>query len=283
MPDRDDVRFVQAADGVEIALHSLGGSGETLLIVHATGFHGPAYQPLATSLAPSFLSAAIDERGHGLSGLPPDLVFDWNGFGLDVFAAADVLRDGPLLGFGHSAGSTALVVAELARPGTFAAIYCFEPIIFPVDEPIGPVPDGPLSVAARRRREVFESRQAAFDNYRSKPPLNALDIESLRAYVDYGFEDLPDGSVRLLCRGENEAAVYAAAGTLDVYRRLGEVSCPVVLAGGADTDAITPSHLELLAERLPVSRLEVFDGMGHFGPLQDHARVARSVSEHLHP
>jgi pimeloyl-ACP methyl ester carboxylesterase len=281
MPDPDDLRFVQAADGVRIALHRLGGSGDSLLVSHATGFHGRAYQPLATSLAPDFRTAAIDERGHGQSGLPADLVFDWNGFGLDVLAAADDLEGGRLLGLGHSAGATALIVAELARPGTFGAIYCYEPIIFPFEEPLGPTPDGPLSAAALRRREVFDSRQAAFDNYRSKPPLNALDVESLSAYVEFGFEDLPDGSVRLLCRRDNEAAIYAAATTLDVYRRLGEVSCPVVLAGGAATDAIRPDHLELLAERLPKSSVEVFEGMGHFGPLQDHRRVAGSVSESL--
>lgn len=283
MPSPVAPRFVATADGVEIAVHALGGTGERLLIAHATGFHGRTYQPFANSLAGEFCIEAIDERGHGLSGLPPHLDFDWNGFGLDVLAAVPVVGDGtaPIVGFGHSAGGAALIVAELARPGTFRAIYCFEPIIFPSDEPIGRLPDGPLSLAARRRREVFESRQAAFANYRSKPPLAVLDEESLAAYVEHGFEDLPDGTVRLRCRRDSEAEVYAAAGALDVYRRLGEVACPVVLAGGETTDAIKPDHLEMLADRLPASEVEVLAGMGHFGPLEDHERVARSLIAHL--
>lgn len=277
-----DLRLVETSDGVRIALHDLGGAGPTLLIAHATGFHGRTYAPFAASLAQRFHSEAIDERGHGLSGLPPDLDFDWNGFALDALAAASATTtSGPLYGFGHSAGGSALLVAELMRPGTFAAIYCFEPVVFPSDEPLPPIPDIPLSVAARRRREVFGSRSEAFENYRSKPPLAALDAESLSAYVEHGFEDLPDGTVRLLCRRENEAAVYAAGSALNLYSRLAEVDCRVVLGGGAETQAITPEHLELLAARLSGSKLDVFKGLGHFGPLEDHARVAASVADLL--
>ena len=43
-------RTVSSSDGVELALHHLGGTGTTLLLCHATGFHGRAYQVFADSL-----------------------------------------------------------------------------------------------------------------------------------------------------------------------------------------------------------------------------------------
>jgi pimeloyl-ACP methyl ester carboxylesterase len=280
-------QYVETADGVRIAVHDLGGSGEPLLIAHATGFHGRAYAPLAQGLQGGFRRASIDERGHGLSGLPQNLDFDWNDFALDVLAGLSVFGSGastdigPFFGFGHSAGATALLIAEVMRPGTFRGIYCFEPVIFPSEEPLPPMPDNPLSLAARRRRDVFPSRETAFNNYRSKPPLETFDEAALRAYVEHGFEDLPDGSVRLRCRPEHEAVIYASGAASGVYQRLGEVACPIVLAGGAKSESIPRDLLELVAKQLPRAEIEIFEGIGHFGPLEDPHRVAASVGEHL--
>ena len=40
--------MVEVADGVELALHCLGGEGPPLLFVHATGFNGRTYGPLTS-------------------------------------------------------------------------------------------------------------------------------------------------------------------------------------------------------------------------------------------
>ena len=65
----------------------------------------------------------------------------------------------------------------------------------------GPTGDrNPLAEGALRRRPTFASRDEAFENYSSKPPFSALDPDALRAYVDHGFADEPDGTVRLKCR-----------------------------------------------------------------------------------
>ncbi len=45
-------------------------------------------------------------------------------------------------------------------------------------------------------------------NFATKPPFSSLDPAALRAYVDHGFDDEPDGSVRLKCAPENESQVY---------------------------------------------------------------------------
>jgi hypothetical protein len=47
---------VRSTDGVELAVHDLGGEGPVLLVSHATGFHGRCYLPLATHLATRFHS-----------------------------------------------------------------------------------------------------------------------------------------------------------------------------------------------------------------------------------
>lgn len=269
------------SDGVEIAAFDLGGDGPPLLLAHATGFHAMTWQPLAVALADRFHCYAFDERGHGDSGKAPGDDYRWEGFALDALAAVDGFGLERPLALGHSCGGALLLLAEQQRPGTFAALACFEPIVFPLDEPAPPNPDSPLAVGARRRREVFDSKDAAYERYASGPPFAALDPAALRAYVDHGFEELADGTVRLKCRGEDEARVYTMGSAHGAYQRLGEVACPVHLMCGSDTDAIGPDTLRAQAARLPQATVEVFDGLGHFGPLEDPARVGASVATAL--
>jgi pimeloyl-ACP methyl ester carboxylesterase len=270
-------------DGVSIALHDLGGEGPPALLVHATGFHGRVFQPLARRLADRLHCLAPDLRGHGASGVPTDLDFDWAGFGADVLAAVDALGlEGPV-GIGHSCGGAALLLAEQARPGTFSSLYCFEPVVFPSEDPLPPELYEPLAERARQRREVFTSRQEAYANYASKPPLATFDPEVLAAYVEFGFEDLPDATIRLLCRGENEARIYESSFRNRAFSHLGAIRCPVVLACGAESHPFGPAVLGLLVDRLCEGRADVLGGLGHFGPLEHPTVVAGSVIRALDP
>ena len=271
---------VTAADGVAVAVHDLGGTGPPIVFAHATGLHGLVWRTLAGHLTDSFRCISFDERGHGDSGLPEDLDFDWRGFALDSLAVVDGLDVTPF-GVGHSSGATALLLAEQARPGTFRALYCYEPVVVPSDPPLGRDLGNWLAAGARRRREVFASREEARDNYAGKPPFDSWSAEALADYVGHGFADQPDGSVRLKCRGEHEALVYEMATAHDGFGRMGEVRCPVTVARGGDTDAMSPPALTGLVERLPDARVEVLPGLGHFGPLEDPATVAASIRTFL--
>src|SRR5207245_2366963 len=145
-----------------------------------------------------------DLRGHGDSTATPAQVSDWNRFGADVLAVIDTLdlaaAGRPVVAFGHSMGGAALVLAELARPGTFAGLWLFEPILPPAAT-VGFEGPNPMSEAAERRREVFESMEAAIENFSTKPPLDVFTPAAMRAYVEHGFSPQPDGTVRLKCPG----------------------------------------------------------------------------------
>lgn len=263
-------------------VHDLGGTGPTLIFAHATGFHGRVWQPVADALAADFHCLAIDFSGHGDTPLPSPLEegLEWGTFGADVVATLDqFVGDGPVFGVGHSKGGAALVLAEQARPGSFASLYLFEPIVFPPREPGTPAidpADHPLAVGALKRREVFGSRDEAYENYASKPPLASLHPDALRAYVDHGFEDLPDGTVRLKCRGVNESATYASSTSHSAFDHLDQVTCPVTVAAGDDGGA-PALNAAAVAEALPIGRLEQVAGVGHFGPLEDPAQFADRI------
>lgn len=267
-------------DGVRVAFTDLGGSGPPAVFAHATGFHGHVWRPVIRHLGDGARSIVFDERGHGDTP-PSEAGQSWHGFARDALAVVDELGLDRPFGVGHSAGGAALLLAELARPGTFRALWVFEPIVPPLPaggSPPFPSTANPLAEGARRRREVFDSRDAAYDNYASKPPFSALDPEALRAYVDFGFADLEDGTVRLKCRRDVEAATYEMAVQHGASSRVHEVGCPVVLASGGRTDTpFGPALMEQLAERIPQGRAEPFPELGHFGPLQEPDTIAASI------
>jgi pimeloyl-ACP methyl ester carboxylesterase len=268
------MRRTLSTDGIALAVHDLGGEGPPLLLCHATGFHGMVWRPFASFLRDAFHCWSIDFRGHGDSSAP-DITYDWEGFADDVLAVVDDLGLERPFGVGHSKGGASLLLSEERRPGTFASMWLYEPVVFP-----GPVEPGegqnPLAEGARRRREVFDSYEAAYGNYASKPPFDALDPDALRAYVDHGFDRQDDGTVRLKCRGEIEARVYSMAGRHHVFDGLGGVGCPVTVARGR-LEPGPAMVADAVADALPAGRLEVYEQLGHFGPLEAPAAMAAAA------
>jgi pimeloyl-ACP methyl ester carboxylesterase len=276
-------------DGIGIAVYDFGGQGDDVLLVHATGFCAEVLGPLARGLVDQYHCWGIDLRAHGRSDRPVDENFAWSGFATDVLAVIDHLGLDHPLGFGHSCGGAAVLLAEEARPGTFSSLFCFEPVVLPdpvgTSEPVGTsvFEQNPMSIGARRRRDTFPSAENAFINFSSKPPFEDLDPEVLELYVESGFELVPadeggDGqAIRLRCRRDDEAEIYAHGASHGAFGHLKEITCHVTLCCGEHTDAFGPSLLQADAGQLARSTIEVISGVGHFGPLQQPALVAGAV------
>jgi pimeloyl-ACP methyl ester carboxylesterase len=272
------MRFAPALDGVSLAIHEHGGEGRPTLLCHATGLHGAVWEPLSRTLGPAFERWALDFRAHGASIVGVDDPLPWSAMGDDVLAVVDALdlEPGRLLGVGHSMGGAALLMAEQARAGTFAGLWLFEPIAPPPAAASALAGGNRLAEGAARRRPSFPTRADALANYASKPPLNVARADALHAYVRHGFVDGEDGAVHLACRPADEARVFRGGGAHDVYQRLGEVACPVLVARGAD-DGGPAAFAPLVAAGLPTGSLEEHPNLTHFGPLEAPSELAASV------
>ena len=55
----------------------------------------------------------------------------WDATGADVLAAVDSLGLNDPVAAGHSMGGASILIAQLARPGTFRELWAFEPIVMP--------------------------------------------------------------------------------------------------------------------------------------------------------
>ena len=277
--------MIDSSDGVRVALHDLGGPGggattPVLLFSHATGFHGRVWEPLASLLSDQFRCVSVDLRGHGMSELPPEAGLAWSGMADDVLAAlsADRFPIGPLHGIGHSMGGAALVLAASRRPDVFQSLWLYEPVIVPTGGGLLPEGENPMSEGAARRRDRFDSLDQAYENYRSKAPLNQLHPDALRAYVDGGFSPTPDGSVTLRCRPSTEAEVFRQAAASNTWGTVALLEIPVAVVVGRPEEVGPGAFAPAIADALPQGTLIERPRLGHFGPLEDPAAMAEDVS-----
>lgn len=247
------------------------------MFLHAAGFCGTALWPVvryAAESLPRFSAVAVDLRGHGLSSVPRGETWDWDHFALDALSTVDALGIDRPIGFGHSLGAAALLRAESMRPGTFGALYCYEPVVLLSGDRATLARS--MAESARRRRRRFRSRDDARRTLQEKPPMDRFDGEALRGFLDGGLVSDEDG-VRLACDAEHEARIYETVPSAGDWDRLGNIGCPVMLACGSAPGPTGSSAMATVAERMPAATLEVIEGLGHLGPMERPRVVAESL------
>jgi pimeloyl-ACP methyl ester carboxylesterase len=265
---------VRSDDGSEVAAYDFGGAGPPLVLGHATGFHAHLWLPVVRLLGDAFHCYAWDARGHGASGTPASGDFDWRRSADDARATARAFGLDRPLGAGHSAGAAALILAEADHPGSWRALWLYEPVVPDWSTLAG---TNPLAAGARRRRDHFASPEDARQRLGAKPPFDTFTREALDLYIEFGLVPAAGGGVTLACRRDDEAATYEGGVTANARARLHQVAIPAhVATGSGRADARPPSMAEAAA-LLPRGELEVMEGQSHFAPCEDPAAVAASI------
>lgn len=265
--------------GVTLAVYDWGGRGPAALCTHATGFCGRLWQLVAEELAGELRLIAWDVRGHGESSAPePGPAYDWDELTLDAIALVEQLC--PQLGLarielgvGNSMGGAIALAAAARRPALFGRLALIDPVVLPAGVDRSRIATGnPKAEGARKRRQVFASRQAVVETYRERRLFADWQPRALEIYAEAGFRDRPDGQVELKCTGEVEAAVFSRAASLDPYPEARALRVPGVLLHAERGDFALESYRELAAqsEWLTVESL----ASGHLAPMIDPALVA---------
>ena len=288
MPKRT---FIESSDSIQLSVYSYpskSSANRQVLLSHATGFHGRCFDPVVNSLKNKFDCTSFDYRGFGDSKLDSDWQVEWQGYCDDALAVASSLRDhGRIIAVGHSMGGAALIMAALIAPELFKALIIYEPIIFPATFRQAAkdlhVPS-PLVEGARRRRTTFASREEALANYSSKPPMNVFKNESLRAYVEYGFNDIENTktkqrSVVLKCLPEHEARTYETGAAHQTWDQLHLLQVPTWVVAGAVAPNQPSAWSELIANEIQNAKFIQWSDVGHFGPMQQPDRLASLIGE----
>ena len=256
-----------------------------MLMMHGAGLHGRCWAPVARVLTAGFRPLAMDLRGHGASGRSPGGRYGWELFAGDALAAIEQLGlagaepgSPQLIGIGHSAGATALVMAERARSGTFARLWAWEPIISIPGSDLTASRSAALAERARHRRSEFSSIEEARSHFEGRGLFAEFSPESFEAFLEGGFVSEESGGVRLACAAGDEAAVYEGGLSRSAWEDLGHFRPPARLLGGGRSKAVPFDELEAIKAQLPAGELAMMARLGHFGPFGDPPLVAADIA-----
>lgn len=268
--------------GLRLALTRWGeeDSGKPpALLVHGTGLVGEVWDEVASELASRYTVYTLDRRGHGASDKPSGDRYHFLDFASDVCTVVEALGLTDILGVGHSAGATDLLLAAKLLPGRFSGLFAMEPTV--MNPHAGRLDGAQLSdkgksfVQGTLRRQVeFDSATAAFQRFRAAPAFADWSERALWAYIRHGFSTLQSGRVRLLCLPEIEAAmllpifeameqIYSGDERGNPFGWLSEIACPVCVTTAEKSWPIYHEMAARAVALMPDARQLTFAGVDH--------------------
>ncbi|KAL4914424.1 Alpha/beta hydrolase family-domain-containing protein [Aspergillus aurantiobrunneus] len=177
------------------------GEGDVTLIgAHANGFPKELYEPLWNDIYERLLQQnrrirsiwIADVAQQGQSGILNEAILgndpDWHDHARDLLSLINRFQDQipqPIVGIGHSMGGMQLAHLSLMHPSLFSALILIDPVIQRSNPGVG------FARASTYRRDIWPSRAAAVQRFKSSPFYQAWDARVFEKWTQYGLQSLP--------------------------------------------------------------------------------------------
>ncbi len=274
-----------------IPYHQFGQSGPLIHFGHANGYPPLAYRQLFDRLSGAYQIVAMRMRPLWPDA-DPFLLDNWRPLAQDL---SDFFRQEGferLVSAGHSMGATTALRLALHSPQVFNALILVDPVLFTpkmiytmrLVHALGlSYRLHPLVRGALRRRRVYESPAAMFDNYRKKEIFRRLDDTALRDYVTALAKPRTDGQVELDYPAEWEARIYATGvlADMDIWQELGGLEPPLLVIRGENSDTFRQDSLRYLCKKLPSAQVQTIPDATHLVALERPVQVSQVMKDFL--
>ena len=257
-------------DTGEVKLHywDWPGGEPAMLCIHGLTANGRSWDLLADQLGSRHRIIAVDVRGRGLSGKPPEGQYGFAAHAGDIAALLRALDTGPVIVAGHSMGAFVAILLAGDHPELVSHVILIDG---------GAVGEG-LSeedlrvqgqAAMQRLTTVYPSMSAYYDFWRQSAPFIPW-TKYFERYLQADVEERSDGSV--VCRSFPPGIVQdlREVATWDVKGRAPRVKVPA-LALWAPVGLQDPARplfprpvMEQLTSLLPEGRLVPIEGANHY-------------------
>jgi len=267
-----------------IRLHYLdwGGAGEPIVIVHATGFLGRVYEPIARELTRIGHVFAYDQRGHGDSGAAPDGVYNWPATLADLRGFINAMGFQKIRGFGHSAGATALGGLAAVEPERLSRAVLIDPVVHDTaDRELLNQRRQWLVETTLKRRRIFDSIDHAMEHLGSKPPFDTWDRNVLRLYCLYGMRETADGKRELKCAPEVEAKLYDGAPDFDGLSLILKAKRPLLIVLTRQAHELRAAAVKRLKSEARSAEILDLSEENHLMPMEKPQEVAHIALQFL--
>ena len=266
---------------------------QVIMLVHGTGFVAESWEDVAKTLSENYTVYAIDRRGHGESFKPALSHYHFADFAHDLYRVIEDLGLSNVIGVGHSAGATDILLCTKFASDRFDRILAIEPTIMNPGEyrPGVKLSDwGESSIQrALKRRLHFENFDTALELLQAAPGLANWQENAIRTYLTYGFETLDDGRLRLLCTPEIEAAmarpifeameqIYVGDHRGNPFQWLFDIKCPVRIYTAQQSFPIYSDMASRAMSMIPGATHEILNDVGHCVPQESPDIVIEALT-----
>jgi pimeloyl-ACP methyl ester carboxylesterase len=228
------------------------GVGAPVLLVMGLGVAATGWWRTVPVLAQGLRVIAFDNRGMGRSGRPPG-PYSMAQLADDAIAVLDVAGEGSAHVYGISLGGMIVQEIALRHPGRVRSL------VLGATTPGGEVgvPADPATLEFFARRASMPAEEAVW----ASVPYNYGPATRER-HADRIGEDIIQRLRYPVERGPYLAQLQAAMGH-DAAGRLGEIAAPTLVVHGEADRMVPVVNAQLLAERIPGARVDVWPGAGH--------------------
>ena len=237
-----------------------------LVLANSLGTTLDMWDGQASALREQFRLLRYDHRGHGDSAVP-DGPYEIDNLGRDVLALLDLLEIELASFCGLSLGGmVGMWLASHAPERIDRLVLCC------TSARLGP-PGNWSSRAATVRAEGLEAIADATMERWFTTELIENDPESIE-WARRMLLGIPP---------EGYAGCCEAIRDMDLTGKLGNIEASTLVIAGADDEAITLDHMELIRDSIPDARLEVIQQAAHLANVEQPEAVTRAMQEHLAP
>ena len=264
-----------------------GGVGQRLLFAHANAYPPGTYRALLERLSRSYRVLAVKHRPLWGRENPEDF-FRWEQIAQDIIAFCDQNGFRRLIGVGHSLGAVANMMAAHGRPDLFQVLVLIEPVFLPPaildqfagEDNIDNRSQWPWVATALNRRDLWPSRQEAYDHFRRKEVFSRWSDEVLTDYINSGLRLNNQGHYELTYPREWEARIYTLPPT-EVWNSIPQIEQPTLAVRGADSNTLSYDAWALWQERQPQATFVELADSGHLLPMENPLILADTILEFL--
>jgi 3-oxoadipate enol-lactonase len=260
------VSSATVASGVRIAWERRG-TGAPLLLVHGLGYARWGWEPVVDGLAAAHEVLLFDNRGIGESDAPAG-PYSTRVMAEDAGAVLDAAGLERAHVLGTSLGGMVALQFALDRPERVDRLVLA--CATPGGSGAAPMPDRTVQLLQEAQTLPPDVALRRFVTNALGPKPDELLVDRIMEHRLATAQPLPAWS-----------AQAAAGAAFDVWERLPEISAPTLVLTGDEDGVVDPRNSELLGERIPDARLELFPGAGHLFFWERPARFVEVVTEFL--
>lgn len=245
---------------------------------HANGFPARTYTKLFSFLENDFDIGFLERHGHN----PKFPVSDnWNFLKDELRTEIETRYTEKIIGVGHSLGGVLHFLVAVEKPELYKQIILLDaPVISRLSSHSLRILKWTRlihryspSQMTRFRRNLWTSKQDAFEHFKRKSKFAVFDEDVLRDYVEYGTVETAKG-FELFFAPRIEAKIYRTIPHhLPKFR--GKLEIPAVYIGGTHSKEGELARLSFMKKHFPVDFVQI-EG-SHLFPLENPELTAEKI------